>query len=224
MNAKELIKLNNQKRENLTKSNLKYYEDMLVYIRLSYDKSEQETEEILSELLDHLLESQKAGKSAEDVFGDNPKKYADEIIGELPKMVTKERLKNFTMSILYFFAAGTIFSCISTVIGYYFFHEESLTKEIFLGSFTFKTILSIPVAFFLLYLVIQILRWTCFKKINKVIEFLLFWLFGIFSIGIFMGLIFITPDFGPMMSIPIYFVFLLGIILYFAAHLTRKAI
>lgn len=78
MNAEELIQINNEKRKELTKENKEYYEDMLVYVRLSYDKSEQETEEILTELLDHLVEAQEEGTTAKDVFGQEPKKYADE--------------------------------------------------------------------------------------------------------------------------------------------------
>lgn len=64
MNSQELIKLNNKKREKLNEENLKYYEDMLVYLRLSFLKSEQETEELLNELLDHLLEAQEEGKTS----------------------------------------------------------------------------------------------------------------------------------------------------------------
>lgn len=72
MNSQELIKLNNKKREKLNEENLKYYEDMLVYLRLSFLKSEQETEELLNELLDHLLEAQEEGKDFTEVFGDDP--------------------------------------------------------------------------------------------------------------------------------------------------------
>ena len=32
------------------------------------------------EMLDHLLDGQKEGKSAHDIFGDDPKRFADEII------------------------------------------------------------------------------------------------------------------------------------------------
>lgn len=224
MNAKELIQLNNDKRKKLTKENLKYYEDMLLYIRLSYVKSEQETEEILSELLDHLLEAQKEGRSAEEVFGDEPKKYADEIIGELPNLVTKERLKYFAMAALYFFAGVAVFSSLSMVVGHYIFSIQPLTKEIFLGSFLFKTLMSVPIAFLLLYVIIEYFRWSCFKNINKVVEFLLYWLYGIVSIGVFMGLIYITPDFGPMFNIPFYVVLLLGVMLYFSGRLLGKTI
>lgn len=224
MKAKDLVELNNQKRKELTEENLKYYEDMLVYIRLSYDKSEQETEEVLSELLDHLLEAQKEGRTANDVFGEEPKRYADEIIGELPKMVTKQRFKFFVMIILYFLAAYTIFEAVFSVISHYLLDVDSLTKEIFVGSFTIKTIFSVPIAFLFFYLLIRYIRWTCFKNINKVKQFFLLWLFGVFMFAIFLGLILITPEFGPTLEIPFYISILLGIILYFAARLTSKRI
>jgi|SRR5690625_4431175 len=224
MDAEELVQLNNQKRKRLEKENLKFYEAMLVYIRLSYDKSEQETEEILSELLDHLLEAQKEGKSAREVFGDEPKQYADEIIGELPKMVTKERLKFFAMALLYFFASISIFTALFSAVGYYFFNLDSLLQETMVGSLAIRTVLSVPIAFLLLYIIIQYLRWSCFRNINKVVEFLIFWLYGIISIGFFMVLIYIIPDVGPVMNLPFYLAVLFGLILYFAARWMRKSI
>lgn len=224
MNANDLVELNNEKRQMLSIENLKYYEDMLIYIRLSHNKSDQETEEILSELLDHLLAAQEEGRSAEEVFGNDPRGYANAIIGELPKMVTKERVNYFVMAILYFFAAAAISSFVFTLIGHYLFKIEPLTKEIFVGSFTLQTILSVPIAFLLLYSLIQFLRWTCFRKLNKGLEFLLYWLFGMASIGIFMVLIVITPDFGPTVEVPVYAVLLLGIVLYVVARMTRRMI
>jgi uncharacterized membrane-anchored protein len=223
MNAKELIQLNNQKRKQLNKENLKYFGEMLVYIRLSYDKSEQEAEEILTELLDHLLEAQKEGKSAIEVFGDNPKQYADEIIGELPRLLTKEKMNFFSMAILYFFSTVAIFSALFTAIGY-FLNFNSLTQEILIGSLAVKTVLSVPAAFIILYAIIQYLRWSCFKKINKAVEFLMFWLIGMIIIGVFMGLFFITPDIGPNMNIPIYITVLSGVLLFFAARTAKKSI
>jgi DNA-binding ferritin-like protein (Dps family) len=85
MNAKDLVALNNEKRKQLNEHNRNYYEDMLVYIRSHLLPSEQQSEELLMELLDHLLEAQKHGKSAEDVFGKDPKAYCDELIRQLPK-------------------------------------------------------------------------------------------------------------------------------------------
>ncbi|MBD8068764.1 DUF1129 family protein [Bacillus sp. PS06] len=85
MNAKKLIEENNKKREELTPENEAYYSDMLIYIRLQFSLSEQQSEEVLMELLDHLLDGQKAGKTAKDIFGDDPKGFADEIIEHIPK-------------------------------------------------------------------------------------------------------------------------------------------
>ena len=47
MNSKDIIKLNNNLREKLSEENKEVYEDMLVYIRLNANKSEQQTEEVL---------------------------------------------------------------------------------------------------------------------------------------------------------------------------------
>ena len=85
MNAKKLIEENNRKRDSLTEENETYYSDMLIYIRLQLTLSEQQTEEVLMEMLDHLLDGQTEGKSVQDIFGENPKQYADEIIAQLPK-------------------------------------------------------------------------------------------------------------------------------------------
>lgn len=84
ISSKQLISENNEKRKLLNKENEKYYGDLLLYIRLQMRLSEQQSEELLMELLDHLIEGQNEGKTAQQIFGDHPKKYADEIISELP--------------------------------------------------------------------------------------------------------------------------------------------
>ncbi|WP_100009784.1 DUF1129 family protein [Lentibacillus sediminis] len=222
MNAKELIEENNQKRERLTKENKKYYEDMLVYIRVSYDKSEQETEEVLAEMLDHLLEAQQDGKTAKDVFGDHPKQYADEIIGELPKAITKEWAKLISMGILYFLSVGMLFSGVFDLIAYYMFVAGDLAQEYNAGSVIIRMIISIPIAFLLVMGALHYIRWSCFKEISKVKEFLLSGLGGVFAFGVFLGVVFLTPELGPTIEVPAYMVLLGGGILFLIAHLIRK--
>ncbi|KAA0547174.1 DUF1129 family protein [Bacillus sp. BGMRC 2118] len=85
MNATTLIEQNNVKRKELTPENERYYSDMLIYIRLQLSLSELQSEEVLMEMLDHLLEGQEVGKSAKNIFGDDPKKFADVVIEQLPK-------------------------------------------------------------------------------------------------------------------------------------------
>ena len=83
--TKELIEDNNIKRELLSTENEQYYLDLLMYIRLQLSLSERATEEVLMEMLDHLLEGQEVGKTAAEIFGNDPKAYADELIRQLPK-------------------------------------------------------------------------------------------------------------------------------------------
>ncbi len=82
---KALIEENNRLRQQLTPDNLKLYEDMMLYIRTDLRLAEYESEQILMEMLHHIVDSQKDGKTAKDVFGGNPKDYAEELIAELPR-------------------------------------------------------------------------------------------------------------------------------------------
>lgn len=213
MKAKDIIQLNNDKRQELNPENLKYYEDMLVYIRLSYTKSEQETEEILLELLEHLLEAQNEGKSAREVFGEDPRQYADQIVGEIPKMVSKERLSFGAMIIFYFLGASALAAGVFKLV-LYIIGKSSLTTEIYLGSVLLKTVISLPLAFLLLYALLEYIRWSLFRNINKVLEFMIFWLFGLISIGFFIGLNYFTPQFGPLWQWPFYGSLILGALLF----------
>lgn len=213
MDAQALIEANNEKRKLLTEENLKWYEDMLIYIRLSYDKSEQETEEVLTEILDHLLEAQEDGKTIEDVFGSDPKAYANEIIGELPKMITKKRISFFAMCVFYFIGTVALFNAIVDFVIHYGFDKGELVKEYYLGTQITKLVVSIPVSFLLLGAVIYYLRWACFRNINKIKEFFILWVFGIFSVGIFMLILYITPDFGVKFEWSAYYSLIAGVVL-----------
>lgn len=83
--VKELIKHNNKKRELLTDENEKYYSNLLMYIRSRLSLSERSTEEVLMEILDHTLDGQAEGKTAEKIFGEDQKRFADELIQQMPK-------------------------------------------------------------------------------------------------------------------------------------------
>ncbi len=94
MKTENWIELNNEKRKLLTKENEAIYGEMLVYLRMS-NKSQEELEPVLIELLDHLLDAQANGKRAEDVFGENPKAFCDELLTAMPKPKAKEFFSMF---------------------------------------------------------------------------------------------------------------------------------
>ena len=73
--TKQLIIENNQERKKLTEDNLKVYEEVVVYLRTNL-VSESQIEEVLTEILGHLIELQSNGGNHFDLFGANPKDIA----------------------------------------------------------------------------------------------------------------------------------------------------
>lgn len=84
MTVEEMVELNNERRLQLNEENRKYYEEMLVYLRMS-PVEQRKVEELLLEMLDHLLIAQREGRTAQDVFGDDPESYCKEVIQTLDR-------------------------------------------------------------------------------------------------------------------------------------------
>ncbi|MCU5460547.1 DUF1129 family protein [Bacillus cereus] len=101
MKAKDMVELNNKKRELLTTENESAYGDMLVYLRLS-NVPAQQMEELLLEILDHLIEAQTENKNAYDIFGDDLQSYCAELISASPTQTKLEKtsLIGFSISLL----------------------------------------------------------------------------------------------------------------------------
>ncbi|MGG8362400.1 DUF1129 family protein [Bacillus cereus] len=124
MNAQDMIELNNKKRELLTSENEAAYGDMLVYLRIS-NVPEQQMEELLLEILDHLIEAQAENKNAYDIFGDNLQSYCDELISALPTQTKLEKVSliGFSISLLLAIQFG-----INAIISFFmFFFEKNNT-------------------------------------------------------------------------------------------------
>lgn len=116
MNTKQMIVLNNQRRKLLNSGNLAAYEDAMIYVRLNA-RSEYETESVLLELLEHLIEAQQHGKTAKDVFGDDLQTYCDSLIANIPyqsKLSWVIDILNYTSILLgTLFAVQTLFQLLS---------------------------------------------------------------------------------------------------------------
>lgn len=224
MNSKEIIKLNNEMRNELTKENEAIYEDMLVYIRLNANKSEQQTEEVLLELLEHLLQAQKEGKSAIDVFGDDLKQYCDELIKEIPGEKKSQTLLFGTYLAIYFFGSvSTIFGLVGYVL-YTWFEIGNEQFTLTIG----KGLTVIAVSLLLLYGFITIvLKWmksTAFKeeKPKKWLEFFQVWIVSTLYIALTIFSPKLIPDFGASISIPLLYFSVIGIVLVVIAFILNK--
>lgn len=222
MQSDALIKLNNEKRKELNEENKKYYERLLLYVRLVLDKSEQETEEILMEMLDHILEAQEEGRTAADVFGDDPKGYANDIIGELPAMVTKKRVMYAAMGLLYFLGVAVFLNGFINTILYYGFNVVEGVRTYYLGSLSLLAVVILAIAFAVIYTFIMYTRWACFKDLSRTADYTLAALFGAVPFMIFLLLFYFMPEFGPAVTIPVYWLIVIGGVLYAAAALIRK--
>jgi uncharacterized membrane-anchored protein len=195
MKAKQLIEENNRKRELLNSKNQQYYSDMLIYIRLQLSLSEQQSEEVLMEMLDHLLDGQNDGKTAKEIFGDDAKRYADEIIEHLPKEQKREVIP-FILGIglnlisLLLMIRGLIILIISQF------------KTVDTTVYPFSTLIRFAVLTgfitFGVWYFFRIIKQSLFhEKANEKKNMVKIGLFAALSMGVFIIISKFTPDFGP---------------------------
>lgn len=222
MKTQELVKLNNEKRKTLNDENTKYYEAMLLYIRTSFRKKEVETEEILAELLDHLLDAQENEQTAKEIFGASPTEYAKEITDELPTMDLKENILYFAPFIFELFAILLLVNGIFNPLLKYALDIGEVKDTIYLGSTMVEGILIIIVSAIFLYLLIKSVRNPIFNIENKVIEFVLYWIFAMLFISLFVVISYLVPDFGYLITISIYNQILLGLIFAISGYTLYK--
>ncbi|EMA7396865.1 DUF1129 family protein [Bacillus cereus] len=132
MTEKEMVQLNNKKRKLLTPENEAAYGDMLIYLRLT-SVPQKQMEELLLEILDHLLEAQEDGKTAHDIFGEDLKAYCDELIN------SSEHQNSFQQAAVIGFAVSLL---LAVQIGYDTF--TTLIQKLFSNTNTSGIPFSIP--------------------------------------------------------------------------------
>ncbi|MBY7110038.1 MULTISPECIES: DUF1129 family protein [Bacillus] len=163
MNAQDMIELNNKKRELLTSENETAYGDMLVYLRLS-NVPEHQVEELLLEILDHLIEAQAENKSAYDIFGNDLQSYCDELISALPVQTKLEKtsLIGFVISLLLAIQFG-----IDAIVSFFILIFENNVEQ-FTPAFSIPgTILSVSLIILGILLILYLLkRYSFDQKIN----------------------------------------------------------
>ncbi|QAS69971.1 hypothetical protein DLJ48_05240 [Oenococcus sicerae] len=102
MRTAELIEKNNHRRSKLNEENEAYYSDLLLYVRLKpLAKDSYQTESVLLEILQDIIDAQSRGISAEEYFGKSPKENANALIESLPNNYF-ETFKWYLISVLAF--------------------------------------------------------------------------------------------------------------------------
>ena len=209
--AETLIEENNVKRELLNEENLGLYEEFLLYIRTDLRVDEQAGEEVLMDLLDHLLEAQEEGKTGWDLFGARPQVYADELIDALPK----EKKRNVAVFVLsqvlglagwFSIAYGIIYVALS------FFRE--VDTAIPLGSILMILGAVVVVSLTAVSLIIKMIRSALFRpKKKRGVEYVKVGLYGAGSFAVIMLLAWLLPEFGPVIRLQWWMFVLIGLAL-----------
>ncbi|MBU7592561.1 DUF1129 family protein [Metabacillus halosaccharovorans] len=210
--AKQLIKENNEKRELLTAENKQLYEDFLIYMRTELRIAEYESEELLMDILDHLLEAQEDGKDATTLFGSKPKEYAEELIASLP-----EEKKRYVFP----FVISQVFNLLGLFCFIYglgqlilpYFIE--IPQSISLGNSIGLIMIILAMTYFGIIVFFKLIRSTLFTQNKKKTRHTM-WKAGLLgggSFAIIMLLTWILPDFGPEVQVEWWVYFISGFIL-----------
>lgn len=218
--AKQLIELNNRRRTELTSENEKYYSDFLAYIRLQLFLSEQQSEEILMEILDHLIEGQNEGKTAREIFGDDPKAFADELIEQIPKE-NKQNLVRFFSSIVlglvsYFFMIRGV---VILLIGF-FKHVDIVVYPV---KSAVVSLLIITISLASIGPIFKTITRSLFsEKKNEIVDSMKAGLIGMAGMGIILVASQFFPEIGPKFNFPWYASLITGGLVWGASRLLKN--
>lgn len=211
MSEKALIKENNRLREKLNPHNKQVYEDILIYIRTNYTSDDEETEEILNELLTHVIQAQRDGKDIESVTGEDYKSYADSIIEELPR---RNLWKLAGIIAVVFLGITYLFSYLTDLIFRLIDGAPTTITINLLAEFIHIIVMSAAAVGFV-FLIFRTMQFTLFKNWPVWKESGLVFLIGTGSFIIIILLAFLTDliDIGPSFEISMWILILLGIAL-----------
>lgn len=216
----ELIEENNWKRELLHPENEKIYNDFLLYVRTDLRVDEHAGEEILMDLLDHLMEAQEEGKTATDLFGESPQQYADEVISNLPR----ENRRNVTwfVSAQIVNLAGwfiTVFGLVNLIMSFF----KPVNSGIPVGTLLIILLSVVMVAFVGVSVIFRIVRSTLFQeKSQKWKEYVKAGLYGAAAFGFIYAAAWLFEDVGPVIKLEWWVSLLIGLSLLAISKLMSK--
>ncbi|AVR00827.1 hypothetical protein OBCHQ24_18085 [Oceanobacillus iheyensis] len=154
----------------LSKRSQTFIEDLRVYL-FSSGKKEEEIDEIVTELEDHLIEAEKRGKSTEEIIGNSTKTYMQQLSNEM-KIDYKTWIKYFAIIIAGIFSITILTDILDGPLAY------SLLK--IGGSFTISIIFIV--------LTFSVFKLVSSRSLSYGVQGLLFFLLASVPMGLFIGL------------------------------------
>lgn len=172
--AKELLKKNNISEKQILKENQDIYTNMVVYLR-GADITEYNQEKVREDLIAMIIDGQERGDDIQKVMGENYKEICDEIIAEIPKKTTKDKVMDVVMMTLEIIWIMGIISVIKTFI---YLKRNDIDEMNFV--FMLGDLVSWCIIVVVANVVVERVCKNSFKekktKQNKVISFLIYWL------------------------------------------------
>ena len=219
MNTKEFIEMNNEKRKKLTEENEAYYSDILIYVRLKLELSEHSTEEVLMEILDHLLEGQEAGKTATEIFGEDAIAYAESIIDELPKE-KKRHVTSFLIGI-----AATMVGPILIIRGLLLGILSRFTTVDETIPLTMTAIIALCIIVYVVMVIsfiIKRIRYSLVAKSSTIKDSLYAGGVAAIGMGVIILIMFLLPEWGPTVEFSWVVSLISGVIIWTIVHFIKK--
>lgn len=218
----ELISLNNVKRKKLNNENLEMYEKILTYLRAEWRLSDRYTEEVLNDLLDHLLESQENGMTTEEFFSDDPEQFAKDLVAEIPEH--SKRNAFIFIAALFFISIGYLTLAngfAEMIISFFNKPQKSFNLLSFVIGYSLMFIMFLTTINYIL----KELQKEEFKpessKRNKILSFLFLLLISSLVFAAFISpLVFIKI--GPEISIPWFYALPIGAVIIFIGRYLLK--
>ncbi|WP_159886712.1 HAAS domain-containing protein [Paenibacillus puerhi] len=144
--------------------------DLKVYLR-TYGKDEKEIQEIVDELEDHILQAEKDGKRIEEITGDSPKAYMDQLRAEM-----KTDRKEIQSVLLLFFPLALAFVVLPDALR----GKAAYTLLDIVGNLA---AFSIGLGMFILFL-----RMESSRTLSAFTRILMYGLIGAVPLGMFLGI------------------------------------
>lgn len=221
MNTQELIALNNEKRTQLTSENEAYYSNVLIYVRLKIQLSEHQSEEILMEVLDHLIDAQAEGKTARDVFGTDSISYAQSLIEQLPK----EQKRN----LFWFFSGivGNIIGYVLVIRGLLLLLLENfidVSYDVPLVSIVIVTLLIVVFILSVVSFIFRQLRLSMVRSTSLLKGSLLTGLYAAINMGVLLLIVYTLPELGWNLHLSAWTSLITGVIILVILFLIKKSV
>ncbi len=160
------------RKQDLSKKSQSFLENLRLYL-FSSGKDEAEINAIVEELEDHLIEAEARGKTVDYIVGESPKEYMNQISNEMT--TNKSSVLKFLLMIIF---GAFSYSVLTNAV------KGQLSYSLF------EIIGAVIVCFILIMVVGSVFKYIAANSLSRKKEFAIFYVTGLLSIGLFIGLIY----------------------------------